>query len=130
MSGIQLPECSKMVINQKSDNDITICWHDNVIKFSWCCFVSIVTLSYCSKFHVNVIACSWVMIIFFYKGLTRNPEIRNTPICVLPYIWGLVWAANTKFSTNISNKMLPNAAKYQGYSFYRFWLIKGKPTRG
>ena len=26
--------------------------------------------------------------------------------------------------------MLPNAAKYQGYSFYRFWVIKGKPTGG
>ena len=23
-----------------------------------------------------------------------------------------------------------NAAKYQGYSFTRFWIIKGKPTRG
>ena len=26
--------------------------------------------------------------------------------------------------------MLLNAAKSQGYSFYRFWVIKGKPTRG
>ena len=25
--------------------------------------------------------------------------------------------------------MLLNAAKCQGYSFYRFWVIKGKPTR-
>ena len=24
--------------------------------------------------------------------------------------------------------MLLNAAKYQGYSCYRFWIIKGKPT--
>ena len=24
--------------------------------------------------------------------------------------------------------MLLNAAKFQGYSFYRFWVIKGKPT--
>ena len=34
--------------------------------------------SYRSKFHVNIITGSGVMIIFFYKGLTRNPEIRNT----------------------------------------------------
>ena len=27
---------------------------------------------------------------------------------------------------NISNKMLLNAAKCQGYSFYRFWVIEGK----
>ena len=26
--------------------------------------------------------------------------------------------------------MLLNAAKCQGYSFYRFWVIKGKPTGG
>ena len=26
--------------------------------------------------------------------------------------------------------MLLNAAKSQGYSFYRFWIIKGKPTGG
>ena len=26
--------------------------------------------------------------------------------------------------------MLPNAAKCQGYSFYRLWVIKGKPTDG
>ena len=26
--------------------------------------------------------------------------------------------------------MLLNAAKFQGYSCYRFWVIKGKPTGG
>ena len=26
--------------------------------------------------------------------------------------------------------MLLNAAKYQGYLFYCFWVIKGKPIRG
>ena len=35
---------------------------------------------------------------------------------------------DTKFGTNVSNRMLLNAAKFQGYSFYRFWVIKGKPT--
>ena len=37
---------------------------------------------------------------------------------------------DTKFGTNVSNKMLLNAAKFQGYSSYRFWVIKGKPTGG
>ena len=31
---------------------------------------------------------------------------------------------------NVSNKMLLNAAKCQGYIFYRFSVIKEKPTRG
>ena len=30
------------------------------------------------KFHVNVITGSGDMAIFFFKGLTRNPEIGNT----------------------------------------------------
>ena len=37
---------------------------------------------------------------------------------------------DTKFDKNISNRMLLNAAKFQDYSFYRFRVIKGKPTGG
>ena len=66
--------------------------------------------------------------IFFNKGLTRNPEIRNTLVWLLPNIWRLRWVMDTKFGMNVSNRMLLNAAKCQGYSFYRFWVIKGKPT--
>ena len=33
-----------------------------------------------SKFHANVITGFRVMTIFVYKGLNRNPEIRNTPV--------------------------------------------------
>ena len=83
--------------------------------------------SYWFKFHVNIITGSGVRTIFFYKGLTRNPEIGNTPVWVLPNIWRLGRIKNTKFDTNVSNEMLLNAAKYQGYSFYRFWVIRGKP---
>ena len=74
------------------------------------------------KFHVNIITGSGVTTMLFYKGLTRNPEIGNTPI------WRLGRIKNTKFDTNVSNEMLLNAAKCQGYSFYRFWVIRGKPT--
>ena len=35
-----------------------------------------------------------------------------------------------KFGTNVSNKMLLNAAKWQDYSFSRFLVIKGKPRLG
>ena len=35
---------------------------------------------------------------------------------------------DTKCSTNVSNEMLLNTAKYQGYSFYHVWVIKGKPV--
>ena len=37
---------------------------------------------------------------------------------------------DTNFGTIVCNRMLLNAAKFQGYSFYRFRVIKGKPTVG
>ena len=94
---------------------------------SWS-FVSLVKFSYCSKFHANIITGSGVMTVFFYKGLTRNPEIGNTSVWVLLNIWRLRWVRDTKFGTGLFNEMLLNAAKSQGYSFCSFWVIKGKPT--
>ena len=75
-------------------------------------------------------AGSGVMAIFFYKWLTKNPEIGNTLVWFLPSIWGLGQVRDSKFGTNVSNEKLLNAAKCQGYSFCRFWVIKGKPTEG
>ena len=99
-----------------------------IVNFFWRCFVFLVQFSYSSKFHVNVITGSGVKTISFCKGLTRNPEIGNTPIWVLPNIWRLGRVRNTKFCTNVSNKMLLNAAKCYCYSFYYFWVFKGIPT--
>ena len=86
-------------------------------------FVSLVKFSYWSKFHFSIITGPGVVKISFYKGLTRNLEIRNTSVWVLPNIWRL-------FSMNVSNKMLLNAAKCHGYSLYRFWVVKGKTNWG
>ena len=103
-------------------------WHQR--QFFWRCFVSLAKFSYWSKFHVNIITGSGIMTVFFYKGLTRNPEIRNTLVWVLPNIQRLGQVMGTKFGTNVSNRMLLNAAKFQGYSFYGFWVINRKPTGG
>ena len=111
MSGIRPPDCSKLAKNPKNDNDVTIFRHDVNVKFFWRCFVSLVKFSYWSKFHVNIITGSGIMTIFFYKGLTRNPEIGNTPVWVLPNIWGLGQIRDTKFGTDISNEVLLNAGK-------------------
>ena len=62
-SGFRIPDCSKLVKNWKSNNEVLICQHD-VIVF-WTCFVSLVMLSYWSQFHVNIITGSKVMLIFF-----------------------------------------------------------------
>ena len=112
---------------KKNDNDLTIFWHDVTVNFFWHSFVCPAKFSYWSKFHVNIITGCGIMIIFFYKGLTRNPGIGNTPVWILPNIWRL-GQLRDKFGTNVSNKKLLNAAKCQGYSSYHFWVIKGKPT--
>ena len=57
-------------------------------------------------------------------------EIGNTSVLVLPNIWRLGRVMDTKFGINVSNRMLLNAAKFQGYSSYRFLVIKRKSTGG
>ena len=41
---------------------------------------------YWLRFYVNIMTGSGAMTIFVYKGLTRNPEIGKTPLCILPNI--------------------------------------------
>ena len=62
------------------------------------------------------------MAIFFYERLSRNPEIGNIAVWVWANICSLEQVRDTKFDTKASNKMLLNAAKCQGYTFYRFWV--------
>ena len=110
MSGIQPSDCFKLARNPKNDNDVTIFRHDVNVKLFWRCFVSPVKFSYWSKFYVNIITGSGIMTIFFYKGLTRNPEIESTLVWVLPNIWRLGRVMDTKFGTNVSNK--------------RYWILQ------
>ena len=87
--GNWLLDCSKLAINWKKDNGVSIFRHDVIGKFIWRCFISLVKYSYWSKFHVNIITVSGVMKIFFHKWLTRNPETENTLVWVLPNIYRL-----------------------------------------
>ena len=74
----------------------------------WRFLVYLVNFSSSSNFHVNIITSSGVMTIFFYKELTRNPEIGNSLVWVLPNIWRLEGVGDTKFGTNVSITMFPN----------------------
>ena len=124
VSGIRLLDCSKLAKNPvnsngvTNNNGVTIFPHVIVIFF-WRCFVSLVKFNYWSKFYVNIITVSGIITIFFCKRLMRNPEIGNNPVWVLPNIWRLGRVMDIKFVTNVSNtnRMLLNAAKFQGYSF-------------
>ena len=112
----------------EKNNDVTTFWHDVIVKLFWRCFVSLVMLSYRSMFHVNIFTGSGVMTILFYKRLTRIPEMGNTPVWVLPNIWRLGKLRKPHLACFISFKMLLNATKCQGYSFYRFWVNNGNST--
>ena len=116
-----------MAINQKKDNDVTICWHDIIVNFFWSCQISLVKFSYSSKFHVNIMTGCLVMTIFVYEGLTRNSEIGNSIVWVLPNIWRLGQVR----IPNLAQKSLKSTecCKILGLQlfFYRFW-VKRKPT--
>ena len=117
--GIQLPGCSKLTINQKNANEVLIFRH-HVISIFFFFFISLIKFGCWSKFHVNNVTSSGVMTILFYKRLTKNPEIGNNSVWGLLNNWRLGRVRDTKFGTNVSNKMLLNVAKCQSYSFYRF----------
>ena len=118
MSGIRSPDCSKLAKNPKNVNGVTISRHDVIVKIFWRVLFLLSFFSYWSKFYVNIVIGSGIITIFFYKGLTRIPEIGITPFWGLPNISRLGRVMDTKFGTNVS--------KFQGYSFYRFGIIKEK----
>ena len=125
-SRVWLLDCSKLAVSWKKGNGVTIFWSDVIMNFFWSS-IFLVKCSHWSKFHVNIITSSGVMAISVYKRLTRKLEVKNTNVWVLPKIWRMGWVRATKFDTSISNKTILNAAKGHGYSFYSFWVIKGKP---
>ena len=99
-------------------------WHYNI--WTWRHRQFFLTL-FCLSCQVQLlvhVSCQyhhwfWSYANFFFKGLTSNSHIGNTPAWVSPNIniWRLGRVRNTKFSINSSNKMLLDAAKYQGHRF-------------
>ena len=130
MSGIRPPVCSRLAKNPRNDNDVTIFRHDVIVKFFGNFFVFLVKFSYWSKFQVNIITGSGIMTILFYKGLTRNPEIGNTPsgFCPISGDRGKLWIPNLARMFLVEYYWMLQGAR--GYRFYRFWVIKEKPTGG
>ena len=98
-----------------NSNDVIIFRPDVIVKYFWYFFVSLVNLSYWSKFHDNIINCSGVMTISFNKGLTRNPEMGNTPVWISRY-----W----------DGQGIPNLTRTSLIKCYHCWFITAKPTWG
>ena len=125
----RLPEGPKLAISWKNYYDVTIFRHDVIIIF-------------------------FDIVSFLLSLLVNSPSFMSISSLVLE-LWQLSfikdWSEIRKsekpssklFSTcagccgfeipnlaHVSNKMLLNAEKWQGYSFYHFWVINGKPTGG
>ena len=66
---------------------------------------------------------------FSFIRVDKKSGNRKYSLWVLPNIWRLGQVKDTKFGKSVSNKMLLNTAECQGYSFYRFWIIKGPSTQ-
>ena len=76
----------------------------------------------------NFMSMSWLVLevwkISFIKDCReiRKSEIQPSEFSSISEDWD-------KFGKNFSNKILLNATKGQGYSFYHFWVVKTKPAR-
>ena len=120
-SGLRIAQnCSKLAINRKNNNDVTICWQTSSSNFFDVVLFLLSTLVTGPKLMSVSSLLPELLQFLFYKGLTRNPEIGNTLVWVLPNIWRLEQVRVTKFEMNITTEMLLNAANCQGYRFYRF----------
>ena len=65
----------------------------------------------------------------FYKGLIGNLE--NQKYHCVSFAQYLETRESKKYYIwhKVSNEILMNVEKCQGYSFFRFWIIKGELTR-
>ena len=115
-SSIWVLDCSKMTMSQKNNNDVTICGHDVIVNIFWRLCVSLVNFSFWSKFHVNIVTGSGDKTIFVYKGCDK----KCGKFCPISEDWGY------QFELNVCNKNFLNAAKFQVYRFYLFWVIELK----
>ena len=66
---------------------------------------------------------SLVLELWQFSFIRDWPEIRKSEIPPSEF-------RDTKFDTKISNKILRNATKCQGYSFFHFWVVRRKLTGG
>ena len=78
--GIRFLYCSKLAINRKDNNGVTICQYDViVIFFDVVLFLLSNLVTGPSFMYISSLVLE-SMTIYVYKGLTRNLEIENNPV--------------------------------------------------
>ena len=79
--------------------------------------------SYWSKFHVNIITGSGIITIFFYKRLTRNTEIGNTPaseFCTVSGDWCKLWIPNLARMSLIKYYCILQNSRVAAFTVFEF----------
>ena len=93
--------------------------HCVIVRFFWGAMFllsSLVNGLSLMSIYNNVNTGSGVTTIFVYEGFTRNPEMGNILVWVLPNIWRLGRVRDTKFDTNDSNEKLLEAVKVTAFT--------------
>ena len=67
VSKIEVPDCSKLIINQKNNDEVIICRDNAIVKLFGCCRFSLFKYSYWSQPNANIIIGSEVNDTFFKK---------------------------------------------------------------
>ena len=117
----------KLAINQEKDNDVTICWHIIIVKYF---YIDVFLLSSLAT-GLRLVSISWLVLeLWQFLFINDWPETQKWKYPHMSFVQRLGQVRDTTFGTYVSIQKLLNTAECQGYSFYCFWVIKGKPTEG
>ena len=116
---------------KKKDNDFKICWHNVIVNFFHLAVFVLSRLVTGSSFMsiIWLVQEIWQFLSIQNRSEIRKSEMHRSEFCQISGDWSNLELRDTKFGANVSNKKLLNAEKYQGYSFYCFWIIRGKPKK-
>ena len=122
MSRIRLPDYSKLATNLKYNNDIKICWPGVIVNF-FNVFLFVLSILVTCPCLMSLLLLAMELWQFLF--IRDWPEIPRLSFRISG---GLELVTDTKFGRNISNEKLHNDTRSPVYSFYRFWVFKGKST--
>ena len=79
VSGIKIPDCSKLAKNGKNGDEVIIGCNEVTANFFWSFRNSFVEFRYWHKFHVNIMTGSWVKTVFVYKEFEQKSRNQEYP---------------------------------------------------
>ena len=145
-SGIRLPDCSKLAINRKKDNDATTRQNEVIVNFSWRYFVSLVKCTYCFM-PISSLILEWCQFSFirdwpkiqkleiprlsFAQPISKDWDKLEIPVLLrmflIKYYWMLQNASVTAFT--VSELLRENQKRGQNYPGKKAACLVGQPCK-